>query len=105
MNCRYKEVIRRKRVAAELRPYAMIKDWMDKNLTERQRNVLLFMILHLEGNHQPTVKEIASWFKVSTSTIYRDLKVLKEKGILIPNNNGGEDLTFEKVLPETKGVV
>ena len=105
MNCRYKEVIRRKRVAAELRPYAMIKDWMDKNLTERQRNVLLFMILNLEGNHQPTVKEIAAWFKVSTSTIYRDLNVLKEKRILIKKEDNSYDLTFDEVLPEVKNLI
>lgn len=105
MKARYKEVIEKQKEMKELKPYYLIWKWMKENLTKRQQGIVEFLILHLEGNHQPTVKEIATWFKVSTSTIYRDLKVLREKQILIKNTDGGEDLTFEKVLPSTRGVI
>lgn len=105
MRSNYKRVIKKQKEMRELEPYYLIYKWMRENLTERQSNILKFIILQLEGKHQPTVKELSSWFSVSTSTIYRELKVLREKQILIKNEDNSYDLTFDKVLPEVTGII
>ena len=89
----------------ELKPYFLVYKWMKDNLTNRKQRILQFLILHLEGGYQLSAKELSSWFSVSTSTIYRDLKVLKEKRILIRNEDNSYDLTFNEVLPEVKGLI
>lgn len=106
MRARYKQELEKQKEMKELKPYYLIYKWMQENLTNRQQHMVQFIILHLEGGHQLTAKELAAWFQVSTSTIYRDLKVFREKGILIKDEEeGGEIITFEKVLPETRGVL
>ena len=106
MRARYKQELQKQKEMKELKPYYLIWKWMQENLTERQQNIVQFIVLHLEGGCQLSAKELAAWFQVSTSTIYRDLKVFREKGILIKDEEeGGEIITFEKVLPETRGVL
>lgn len=98
MKSRVKQTIKKQKEMRELKPYFLIYKWMKDNLTNRQQRILQFLILHLEGGYQLSAKELASWFSVSTSTIYRDLKIFREKGILIKDGRG-EILTFRKVLP------
>ena len=99
MKSRVKETIKKQKEMRELKPYFLIYKWMKDNLTNRQQRILQFLILHLEGGYQLSAKELSSWFSVSTSTIYREMKVFREKGILIKDKFGGEILTFRKVLP------
>lgn len=99
MKSRVKETIKKQKEMRELKPYFLIYKWMKDNLTNRQQRILQFLILHLESGYQLSAKELASWFSVSTSTIYREMKVFREKGILIKEKKGGETLTFKKVLP------
>ena len=106
MKSRVKETIKKQKEMRELKPYFLIYQWMKDNLTNRQQRILQFLILHLEGGYQLSAKELSSWFSVSTSTIYREMKVFREKGILIKDEKeGGEIITFEKVLPCTRGVI
>lgn len=105
MKARYKQELEKQKEMKELKPYYLIWKWMQENLTNRQQNILQFIILHLEGNYQLSAKELAAWFRVSTSTIYRELRVFREKQILIKDEEGGELITFEKVLPCTRGVL
>ena len=106
MKARVKETIKKQKEMRELKPYFLIYKWMKDNLTNRQQRILQFLILHLEGGYQLSAKELSSWFSVSTSTIYREMKVFREKGILIKDEKeGGEIITFEKVLPCTRGVI
>ena len=98
MKSRAKEVIKKQKEMRELKPYFLIYKWMKDNLTNRQQRILQFLILHLEVGYQLSAKELAAWFSVSTSTIYREMKVFREKGILIKDGHG-EILTFRKVLP------
>ena len=106
MKSRAKEVIKKQKEMRELKPYFLIYQWMKDNLTNRQQRILQFLILHLEGDYQLSAKELSSWYSVSTSTIYREMKVFREKGILIKDEKeGGEIITFEKVLPCTRGVI
>ena len=104
MKARVKETIKKQKEMRELKPYFLIYKWMKDNLTNRQQRILQFLILHLEGGYQLSAKELSSWFSVSTSTIYREMKVFREKGILIKDGRG-EIITFEKVLPCTRGVI
>ena len=99
MKSRAKEVIKKQKEMRELKPYFLIYKWMKDNLTNRQQRILQFLILHLECGYQLSAKELAAWFSVSTSTIYREMKVFREKQILIKEKKGGEILTFRKVLP------
>ena len=105
MKSRAKEVIKKQKEMRELKPYFLIYKWMKDNLTNRQQRILQFLILHLESGYQLSAKELAAWFSVSTSTIYREMKVFRTKRILIKNKDGSETLTFEKVLPCTRGVI
>lgn len=106
MKARVKETIKKQKEMRELKPYFLIYKWMKDNLTNRQQRILQFLILHLEGGYQLSAKELSSWFSVSTSTIYREMKVFREKNILIKDEKeGGEIITFEKVLPCTRGVI
>lgn len=106
MKARAKEVIKKQKEMRELKPYFLIYKWMKDNLTNRQQRILQFLILHLECGYQLSAKELAAWFSVSTSTIYREMKVFREKNILIKDEKeGGEIITFEKVLPCTRGVI
>ena len=106
MKSRAKEVIKKQKEMRELKPYFLIYKWMKDNLTNRQQRILQFLILHLESGYQLSAKELAAWFSVSTSTIYREMKVFRTKRILIKNKDGrGEIITFEKVLPCTRGVI
>lgn len=104
MKSRVKQTIKKQKEMRELKPYFLIYKWMKDNLTNRQQRILQFLILHLEGGYQLSAKELSSWFSVSTSTIYREMKVFREKGILIKDGRG-EIITFEKVLPCTRGVI
>ena len=99
MKSRAKQVIKKQKEMRELKPYFLIYKWMKDNLTNRQQRILQFLILHLESGYQLSAKELAAWFSVSTSTIYRDLKIFREKNILV-KDGCGETLTFRKVLPE-----
>ena len=99
MKSRVKQTIKKQKEMRELKPYFLIYKWMKDNLTNRQQRILQFLILHLESGYQLSAKELASWFSVSTSTIYREMKVFIEKQILINDKFGGETLTFRKVLP------
>lgn len=105
MRARYKQELEKQKQMKELRPYYLVLKWMKNNLTNRQQSILQFIILHLEGGYQLSAKELAAWFNVSTSTIYRELRVFREKNILIKNKDGSEDLTFDKVLPEVTGII
>lgn len=106
MKSRVKQTIKKQKEMRELKPYFLIYKWMKDNLTNRQQRILQFLILHLEGGYQLSAKELSSWFSVSTSTIYREMKVFREKNILIKDEKeGGEIITFEKVLPCTRGVI
>ena len=107
MNSNWKRTIKKQKEMRELKPYYLIKDWMEKNLTKRQQGIVEFLILHGEttGTANLTAKELAAYFRVSPSSIYRDLRVLREKEILIKSEDGGEDLTFDKVLPDVAGVI
>ena len=106
MKSRVKETIKKQKEMRELKPYFLIYKWMKDNLTNRQQRILQFLILHLEGGYQLSAKELSSWFSVSTSTIYREMKVFRTKKILIKDEKeGGEIITFEKVLPCTRGVI
>ena len=107
MNCNYKRTLKEKiaRQVAETIVSENIEEfkarlWMKKNLTKRQQGIIEFMYLRSEGEEEYTrnVKELASWFRVSESTIYKDFNVLKEKKILVPNEKGEYDLTFDYVL-------
>ena len=98
MKSRVKETIKKQKEMRELKPYFLIYKWMKDNLTNRQQRILQFLILHLESGYQLSAKELSSWFSVSTSTIYREMKVFREKGILIKDGHG-KILTFRKVLP------
>lgn len=98
MKCRAKEVIKKQKEAKELKPYFLVYKWIKENLTDRQQRIIQFLILHLECGYQLSAKELAAWFSVSTSTIYREMKVFREKNILIKDGRG-EILTFRKVLP------
>ena len=104
MKSRVKETIKKQKEMRELKPYFLIYKWMKDNLTNRQQRILQFLILHLESGYQLSAKELAAWFSVSTSTIYREMKVFREKNILIKDGRG-EIITFEKVLPCTRGVI
>ena len=104
MKSRVKQTIKKQKEMRELKPYFLIYKWMKDNLTNRQQRILQFLILHLESGYQLSAKELAAWFSVSTSTIYREMKVFREKGILIKDGRG-EIITFEKVLPCTRGVI
>ena len=105
MKSRAKEVIKKQKEMRELKPYFLIYKWMKDNLTNRQQRILQFLILHLESGYQLSAKELAAWFSVSTSTIYREMKVFRTKRILIKNKDGSETLTFDEVLPEVKGFI
>ena len=105
MKSRVKETIKKQKEMRELKPYFLIYKWMKDNLTNRQQRILQFLILHLEGGYQLSAKELSSWFSVSTSTIYREMKVFRTKRILIKNKDGSETLTFDEVLPEVKGFI
>ena len=106
MKSRVKETIKKQKEMRELKPYFLIYKWMKDNLTNRQQRILQFLILHLESGYQLSAKELAAWFSVSTSTIYREMKVFRTKNILIKDEKeGGEIITFEKVLPCTRGVI
>ena len=106
MKSRVKQTIKKQKEMRELKPYFLIYKWMKDNLTNRQQRILQFLILHLEGGYQLSAKELSSWFSVSTSTIYREMKVFRTKKILIKDEKeGGEIITFEKVLPCTRGVI
>lgn len=105
MKARVKETIKKQKEMRELKPYFLIYKWMKDNLTNRQQRILQFLILHLEGGYQLSAKELAAWFSVSTSTIYREMKVFRTKRILIKNKDGSETLTFDEVLPEVKGLI
>lgn len=105
MKSRVKETIKKQKEMRELKPYFLIYKWMKDNLTNRQQRILQFLILHLESGYQLSAKELAAWFSISTSTIYREMKVFREKNILIKDKFGGEIITFEKVLPCTRGVI
>ena len=98
MKARVKETIKKQKEMKELKPYFLIYQWMKDNLTNRQQRIIQFLILHLESGYQLSAKELAAWFSVSTSTIYREMKVFREKNILIQDGRG-EILTFRKVLP------
>ena len=104
MKSRVKETIKKQKEMRELKPYFLIYKWMKDNLTNRQQRILQFLILHLESGYQLSAKELAAWFSVSTSTIYREMKVFREKNILIKDGRG-EIITFEKVLPCTRGII
>ena len=104
MKSRVKQTIKKQKEMRELKPYFLIYKWMKDNLTNRQQRILQFLILHLESGYQLSAKELAAWFSVSTSTIYREMKVFREKNILIKDGRG-EIITFEKVLPCTRGVI
>ena len=105
MKSRVKETIKKQKEMRELKPYFLIYKWMKDNLTNRQQRILQFLILHLESGYQLSAKELSSWFSVSTSTIYREMKVFRTKRILIKNKDGSETLTFDEVLPEVKGFI
>ena len=106
MKSRVKQTVKKQKEMRELKPYFLIYKWMKDNLTNRQQRILQFLILHLESGYQLSAKELAAWFSVSTSTIYREMKVFREKNILIKDEKeGGEIITFEKVLPCTRGVI
>ena len=105
MKSRVKETIKKQKEMRELKPYFLIYKWMKDNLTNRQQRILQFLILHLESGYQLSAKELAAWFSVSTSTIYREMKVFRTKRILIKNKDGSETLTFDEVLPEVKGFI
>ena len=106
MKSRVKQTIKKQKEMRELKPYFLIYKWMKDNLTNRQQRILQFLILHLESGYQLSAKELAAWFSVSTSTIYREMKVFRTKKILIKDEKeGGEIITFEKVLPCTRGVI
>ena len=104
MKSRVKQTIKKQKEMRELKPYFLIYKWMKDNLTNRQQRILQFLILYLESGYQLSAKELAAWFSVSTSTIYREMKVFREKNILIKDGRG-EIITFEKVLPCTRGVI
>ncbi len=56
---------------------------MDPNLTERQREILGFIQgYHGEHDYFPSLREIASHFKVSIGTVQTHLDYLKRKGAL-----------------------
>ena len=99
MKSRVKQTIKKQKEMRELKPYFLIYKWIKDNLTNRQQRILQFLILHLESGYQLSAKELAAWFGVSTSTIYREMKAFREKQILIKDKKGGETLTFRKVLP------
>ena len=105
MKSRVKETIKKQKEMRELKPYFLIYKWMKDNLTNRQQRILQFLILHLESGYQLSAKELAAWFSVSTSTIYREMQVFRTKRILIKNKDGSETLTFDEVLPEVKGFI
>lgn len=105
MKSRVKQTIKKQKEMRELKPYFLVYKWMKDNLTNRQQRILQFLILHLEGGYQLSAKELSSWFSVSTSTIYREIKVFRTKRILIKNKDGSETLTFDEVLPEVKGFI
>lgn len=105
MKSRVKQTIKKQKEMRELKPYFLIYKWMKDNLTNRQQRILQFLILHLESGYQLSAKELAAWFSVSTSTIYREMKVFRTKRILIKNKDGSETLTFDEVLPEVKGFI
>ena len=92
MKSRVKQTVKKQKEMRELKPYFLVYKWMKDNLTNRQQRILQFLILHLESGYQLSAKE------VSTSTIYREMKVFREKNILIKDGRG-ETLTFRKVLP------
>ena len=109
MNCNWKNTVIKqvkeqafRNLVAENIEEFKARLWMKKNLTKRQQGIIEFMYLRSEGEEEYTrnVKELASWFRVSESTIYRDFNVLKEKKILVPNEKGEWDLTFDYVLNE-----
>ena len=77
MKSRVKQTIKKQKEMRELKPYFLIYKWMKDNLTNRQQRILQFLILHLEGGYQLSAKELSSWFSVSTSTIYREIKVFR----------------------------
>ena len=109
MNCNWKNTVIKqvkeqafRNLVAENIEEFKARLWMKKNLTKRQQGIIEFMYLRSEGEEEYTrnVKELASWFRVSESTIYREFNVLKEKKILVPNERGEYDLTFDYVLNE-----
>ena len=106
MKSRVKQTVKKQKEMRELKPYFLIYKWMKDNLTNRQQRILQFLILHLESGYQLSAKELSRWFWVSTAGIYREMKVFREKNILIKDEKeGGEIITFEKVLPCTRGVI
>lgn len=56
---------------------------MDPNLTERQQEILSFILsYHGENDYFPSLREIAAHFKVSIGTVQTHLDYLKRKGAL-----------------------
>jgi len=56
---------------------------MDPNLTERQQEFLDFILAyHAENDYFPSLREIASHFKVSIGTVQTHMDYLKRKGAL-----------------------
>ncbi len=52
-------------------------------LTEKQRQVLEFIIRRLRENHPPSQREIAQHFKLAQNAVYQLVGYLKKKGYLV----------------------
>lgn len=52
-------------------------------LTEKQRQVLEFVVARLQENHPPSQREIAGHFKLAQNAVYQLVGYLKKKGYLV----------------------
>jgi len=78
-----------------------------ESLTEKQQQVLEFIVSRLRGNHPPSQREIARHFQLAQNAAYQLVGYLKKKGYLV-DSGGHRGLRLSQAyldaMSETEGL-